>query len=46
MTKFNLRGKLSYGVADIGAAISTTAINFFLLHFLVECSGLKTRLGR
>ncbi len=45
MSNLKLHGKLSYGVADIGAAISTTAINFFLLHFLVNVVGLRPGLA-
>ncbi len=45
MSNLRLSEKLSYGVADIGAAISTTAINFFLLHFLVNVVGLRPSLA-
>ncbi len=45
MSNLKFREKLSYGVADIGAAISTTAINFFLLHFLVNVIGLRPGLA-
>lgn len=45
MANLKPREQLSYGIADIGAAISTTAINFFLLHFLVNIVGLRPALA-
>jgi GPH family glycoside/pentoside/hexuronide:cation symporter len=39
------RQKLAYGVADLGAALSYNAINFFLLFFLVNVLELRPMLA-
>ena len=45
MSNLKTREKLSYGVADFGAALSITTIGFFLLHFLVNVVGLRPALA-
>lgn len=43
--QLSLREKWGYGVADLGAALSYNAINFFLLFFLIEVVGLRPALA-